>query len=83
MYRIGDKIEIRVVSTDIVLRRIDFELADFHREVSEDEFNRFNEDRRDDRNNDRKGSSRKNDRDDQRGRERKGSKQGRGRGSRR
>ncbi|MBQ4542172.1 MAG: ribonuclease R [Clostridia bacterium] len=83
VYRIGDKIEIRVVSTDIVLRRIDFELADFHREVSEDEFNRFNEDRRDDRNNDRKGSSRRNDRDDQRGRERKGSKQGRGRGSRR
>ena len=32
-YRIGDKIEIRVVSTDIVLRRIDFELSDFHKEV--------------------------------------------------
>ena len=31
-YKIGDKIQIRVVSTDIVLRRIDFELADFHRE---------------------------------------------------
>ncbi len=31
-YKIGDKIEIRVVSTDIVLRRIDFELSDFHRE---------------------------------------------------
>ena len=31
-YKIGDKIEIRVVSTDIVLRRIDFELSDFHRD---------------------------------------------------
>ncbi len=34
-YRIGDKISIRVVSTDTVLRRIDFELSDFHREDSE------------------------------------------------
>lgn len=33
-YRIGDKIKIRVVSTDIVLRRIDFELADFHKDIS-------------------------------------------------
>ena len=39
-YRIGDKIDIRVVSTDIALRRIDFELASFHREASEDELNR-------------------------------------------
>lgn len=36
-YRIGDKIKIRVVGTDIVLRHIDFELADFHREDDEDE----------------------------------------------
>lgn len=34
-YRIGDKIQIRVVSTDIALRRIDFELANFHRDISD------------------------------------------------
>lgn len=32
-FRIGDKIQIRVVETDIVLRHIDFELADYHREI--------------------------------------------------
>ncbi len=47
-YRIGDKIEIRVVSTDVVLRRIDFELSDFHREVSEDEINALKDRRNDD-----------------------------------
>lgn len=52
-YRIGDKIEIRVVSTDIVLRRIDFELADFHRDVSEDEIKRYSNDRDDDNQKDR------------------------------
>lgn len=36
-YKIGDKIQIRVVSTDIVLRHIDFELADFHREDSDED----------------------------------------------
>lgn len=41
-YRIGDKIEIRVVSTDIALRRIDFELSSFHREVSEEELTKKN-----------------------------------------
>ena len=32
VYKIGDRISIRVVSTDVVLRHVDFELADFHRE---------------------------------------------------
>lgn len=32
VYKIGDKIEIRVVATDTILRRIDFELSDFHRD---------------------------------------------------
>ena len=31
-YKIGDRIRVRVVSTDIVLRHVDFELEDFHRE---------------------------------------------------
>lgn len=35
IYRIGDRLTIRVVSTDLALRRIDFELANFHREDSE------------------------------------------------
>ena len=35
VYKIGDKISIRVVSTDAVLRHIDFELSDFHREMEE------------------------------------------------
>ena len=34
-YRIGDKIEIRVLSTDIVMRKIDFELADYHKDDEE------------------------------------------------
>ncbi len=34
-YKIGDKIQIRVVSTDIVARHIDFELADYHREQTD------------------------------------------------
>ncbi|MBQ8451211.1 MAG: ribonuclease R [Clostridia bacterium] len=37
VYKIGDKIEIRVVSVDIVLRRVDFELSNFHREVTTEE----------------------------------------------
>ena len=32
-YKIGDRIKIRVVGTDVVLRHVDFELADFHRDV--------------------------------------------------
>ena len=36
VYKIGDRISIRVVSTDVVLRRVDFELADFHREYNPD-----------------------------------------------
>ena len=32
VYKIGDRISIRVVSTDLVLRHVDFELSDFHRE---------------------------------------------------
>lgn len=44
-YKIGDRISIRVVSTDIVLRHIDFELSDFHREDDEaSENKRTNED---------------------------------------
>jgi len=39
-YKIGDRIKIRVVATDIVLRHIDFELADFHREDAEEEDNK-------------------------------------------
>lgn len=35
-YRLGDKISIRVISTDQVLRRIDFELSDFHREDTDE-----------------------------------------------
>jgi len=35
-YRLGNKNGIRVVSTDIVLRRIDFELANFHKEIIDD-----------------------------------------------
>ena len=34
-YRLGDKIEIRVLSTDVVMRKIDFELADFHKDIIE------------------------------------------------
>ena len=37
VYKIGDRISIRVVSTDLVLRHIDFELSDFHREPDERE----------------------------------------------
>lgn len=32
-YKIGDRVKIRVVGTDVVLRHVDFELADFHRDV--------------------------------------------------
>ena len=39
VYKIGDKIKIRVVATDVILRHIDFELADFHRDVLEEEIN--------------------------------------------
>lgn len=46
-YRIGDKIKIRVVSTDIVHRKIDFELADFHREINEYELSTRNDTQRD------------------------------------
>lgn len=37
VFKMGDKIEIRVVATDVVLRHIDFELSDYHREVEETE----------------------------------------------
>lgn len=42
-FRIGDKIQIRVVSTDVVLRRIDFELSDFHRDVIQNYLDSKNE----------------------------------------
>lgn len=35
VYKIGDKISIRVVSTDIALRHVNFELENFHRDVEE------------------------------------------------
>ena len=35
VYKIGDKIRVRVVSTDIVLRHINFELEDYHRDITE------------------------------------------------
>jgi ribonuclease R len=33
VYKIGDRIRVRVVSTDIALRHVNFELENFHREV--------------------------------------------------
>lgn len=36
-YKIGEKIRIRVVETNIVLRHIDFELEDYHREDLDEE----------------------------------------------
>ena len=36
IYKMGDRIEIRVISTDIVARHINFELADFHREPEQE-----------------------------------------------
>lgn len=76
-YRIGDKVEIRVVSTDVVLRHIDFELSNFHREVSEDEFNRFKYDREDDEKRDR---NRRNDGNSRSGRNEHRGDRGRSRG---
>ncbi|MBR3885326.1 MAG: ribonuclease R [Clostridia bacterium] len=35
VYKIGDRIRVRVVSTDIALRHINFELENFHREVED------------------------------------------------
>ena len=35
VYKIGDRIRVRVVSTDIVLRHVNFELENFHREIEE------------------------------------------------
>ncbi len=35
IYKMGDRIRVRVVSTDIALRHINFELENFHREVEE------------------------------------------------
>ncbi len=78
-YRIGDKIKIRVVSTDVVLRRIDFELADFHREVSEDEFKNFGHDRDDGHRNERNSGHSREGRNSRGGRDSRG---GRGRGRR-
>ena len=61
-YKIGDKIKIRVVETDVVLRHIDFELANYHRDLDEEEKNNFNKNKnnRDERDFDRKNSKRKN-----------------------
>lgn len=46
VYKIGDKLKIRVVSTDTVLRRIDFELADFHRTDNENNDGDFDNEKR-------------------------------------
>lgn len=35
VYKIGDRIKVRVVSTDIVLRHVNFELENFHRDIDE------------------------------------------------
>ncbi len=35
VYKMGDRIRVRVVSTDIVLRHVNFELENYHREVEE------------------------------------------------
>ena len=35
VYKIGDRIRVRVVSTDIVLRHVNFELENFHREIED------------------------------------------------
>ena len=35
VYKMGDRIRVRVVSTDIVLRHVNFELENFHREVED------------------------------------------------
>lgn len=35
VYKIGDRIRVRVVSTDIVLRHVNFELENFHRDIDE------------------------------------------------
>ena len=69
-YRIGDKIEIRVVSTDIVQRHIDFELADYHRDIPEDELKRGYDDRdNDDRKNRRNDGHSRNGRNERGGRD--------------
>ena len=36
VYKIGDRIKVRVVSTDIVLRHVNFELEDYHRDIVEE-----------------------------------------------
>ena len=65
-YRIGDKIKIRVVSTDIILRRIDFELADFHKDITDNQrqkaFNLANDKKpaRKGNHSDKKGSGKRN-----------------------
>lgn len=70
VYRIGDKIEIRVVSTDIVQRHIDFELADFHRDIPEEELKRGYEERdNDDRKNRRNDGHARNGRNERHGRD--------------
>jgi ribonuclease R len=44
-YKIGARIEVRVVAVDIVLRRVDFELSNFHREDTDietvEQFDKF------------------------------------------
>lgn len=35
VYKIGDRIRVRVVSTDVVLRHVNFELEDYHRDIEE------------------------------------------------
>ncbi len=47
IYKMGDRIKIRVLSTDLIERHINFELADFHREdqPSEDENIKFKTER--------------------------------------
>lgn len=35
VYKIGDRIRVRVVSTDVALRHVNFELENFHRDIDE------------------------------------------------
>ncbi len=56
IYKMGDRIKIRVLSTDIIERHINFELADFHREDIDEH---FDEERLENRKNFRKNDKRK------------------------
>ena len=74
VYKIGDRISIRVVSTDVVLRHVDFELADFHREINPESEELFSarEYRKNKKDGDRGGRGHDNNRHEHRDRHSKG-----------